>query len=160
MLDVEVSKRKRVRQSFRQSVSQLQDDTHTHTYVITPKWLIAVVIYLTFDDFAKSFSQPLFLFHLHSLSLCLSSSLAGIHFYWRRSLIYVEFIQRLSINGVTVFFDIVCMHACMHLCIYWVPLGFSRDLCSIRNCFSTFNIIILCFWYVFMTYLCIHMYLL
>lgn len=59
--------------------------------------------------------------------------------------IYVEFIQRLSINGVTIFYDII-------VCI--LPLGFSRDLCSARNCFSTlesldflFRFLFFGFWY-------------
>lgn len=120
-------------------LAKLQDNRgNKHTHVIISKWLIALVIYLTLDDFAKSLSQPL---HFGSISV-FTRSFAFQCSVWlaKRSLIYVEFVQRLSIN--TAFSLILC--ACMHIGKYaygfgyTVPLGFSRDLCSARNCFSTF----------------------
>lgn len=68
---VEVSEEESVSQSVIQysgnQLAKLQDNRgNKHTHVIIPKWLIALVIYLTLDDFAKSLSQPL---HFGSISV-------------------------------------------------------------------------------------------
>lgn len=102
-------------------------------YAITSNWLIAIVAFICIgDDFAKRFHFR-FLLHLRSIAL------RSVAVFFTHGVSYFFFAREtkpnLSINGVTVFFDIVCMHA--H--IFSVPLGFSRDLCSVRNCFSTFK---------------------